>query len=191
MAKVQIYLLDNFVAQSWFTTIDGTMYSVRTHTQSSGISRDTLLFDFLPLSWPKQHRHMIHGPRGSEQHSKGAEQQGRSSRAEPCHGSRRAHAELASCTGKARGRAQLHFPLGLLPAGSSRAAGDAALQQQGGFSTWTSFSWTWELLVFLILSGLWFKQLVKLPAVKALTVPSNLQVQGRVVKSKLLSYAGW
>lgn len=82
MAKVQIYLLPR--ADLPYSM---AQYILCTHTQSRIISRATLVLYFLPLSWPKQHRHMIQWESRLEQHSEGAQQRGWSGRAEPCHGS--------------------------------------------------------------------------------------------------------
>lgn len=124
MAEAQIYLLDNFTAQSWFTIFDGTLYSVQTHTEQEHKQGATLRFDLLPPSRPKQHRHMMHGQSCLEQQGKGAQEQGWSSGAQPCHG---------SGTAKVRACAQPHFPLGLLQPDPAALWAGAALQQRGEF----------------------------------------------------------
>lgn len=114
----------------------------------------------------------------------------------------RAHSSGAGAAGQSRvmapgsaygtGQLQRESPSVCTAALPARAAGGriqpgcgwrCAPTAGGHLKTWTSFTWTREFLLFWILSGLRFKQLVKISAVKALSVSCNLQVQGRVMKS--------
>lgn len=134
IAKRQIYLLGNFIAQRLFTTTDDIQYILHSHAQSNSINRDALLWDFLPLSCPEQHRYMVHWQRHFEQHGKGAHQRGCSSGAELHHDSRQVRTSVASCTGKSKlmhsctSRFSCSYP------DSARLLGEAALWPQGEFS---------------------------------------------------------
>lgn len=178
MAKVQIYSLDNFIAQSWFTIFDGTIYSVHTHTEQELKQGYTSILFLTSESTKAASAHDLvtetFGVAQQGSTAAGLEQPGRA-------------VSWLQASAYGTGELQRESPSVCTAPLPARAAGGriqpgcgwrCSPTAGGNFKTWTSFAWTWELLVFWMLSGLWVKQFVKVSAVKALQFPLTLKGKG-------------